>query len=111
MNRLEVAVALGGDPTTIWSGALPIPPDMDEIAVSGLLRGKPVEMVHCKTVDLEVPANAEYILEGYVVPGELKSEGPFGDHTGYYSLEDDFPIFHVTAITHIEKILFTQLQS
>ena len=106
MNRLEVAVALGGDPTTIWSGALPIPPDMDEIAVSGLLRGKPVEMVHCKTVDLEVPANAEYILEGYVVPGELKSEGPFGDHTGYYSLEDDFPIFHVTAITHRKNPIY-----
>ena len=106
MNRLEVAVALGGDPATIWSGALPIPPDMDEIAVSGLLRGKPVEMIHCKTVDLEVPANAEYILEGYVVPGELKSEGPFGDHTGYYSLEDDFPIFHVTAITHRKSPIY-----
>ena len=99
-ERLEVAVALGGDPTTLWSGSLPLPPDMDEIAVSGLIREERVEMVACKTIDLEVPAHAEIILEGYVVPGELRSEGPFGDHTGYYSMEEDYPVFHITAITH-----------
>ena len=99
-ERLEVAVALGGDPTTIWTGALPIPPDMDEIGVSGFIRGEAVEMVKCKTVDLEVPAHAEFVLEGYVIPGELRSEGPFGDHTGYYSMAEQYPAFHITAITH-----------
>jgi 4-hydroxy-3-polyprenylbenzoate decarboxylase len=99
-ERLDVAVALGGDPVTIWSGSLPLPPDMDEIAISGLIRQKSVEMVRCKTVDLEVPAHAEIVLEGYVVPGETRSEGPFGDHTGYYSPADEYPVFHVTAVTH-----------
>ena len=100
LDRLEVAVALGGDPTTMWTGSMPLPPDMDEIAVSGVIRGKPVEMVKCKTIDLEVPAHAEIVLEGYVVPGELRPEGPFGDHTGYYSLAENYPVFHLTAITH-----------
>ena len=99
-ERMDVAVALGGDPTTIWTGSLPLPPDMDEIMVSGVIRDGAVEMVKCKTVDLEVPAHAEIILEGYVVPGEVRSEGPFGDHTGYYSPADDYSVFHVTAITH-----------
>ncbi len=99
-DRLDVAVALGGDPTTMWTGSLPLPPDMDEIAVSGVIRGEAVEMVKCVTVDLEVPAHAETILEGYVVPGETRLEGPFGDHTGYYSAADEYPVFHVTAITH-----------
>ena len=105
-DRLDVAVALGGDPTTTWSGSLPLPPDMDEIAVSGIIREEPVEMVKCKTVDLEVPAHAEIVLEGYVVPGELRSEGPFGDHTGYYSLADDYPVFHITAITHRRDAIY-----
>ena len=100
LERLDVAVALGGDPTTIWTGALPLPPDMDEMAVSGVIREEAVEVVACKTVDLEVPAQAEYVLEGYVTPGELRPEGPFGDHTGYYSPADDYPVFHLTAITH-----------
>lgn len=99
-ERMEVAVALGGDPTTMWSGSMPLPPDMDEIGVAGVIRGEAVEMVRCKTVDLEVPAQSEFVLEGYVVPGELRSEGPFGDHTGYYSLAEDYPVFHLTAITH-----------
>ena len=98
-DRLDVAVALGGDPATIWSGSLPLPPDMDEIMVSGLIRGEAVEMVKCKTVDLEVPAHAEIVLEGYVVPGEMRPEGPFGDHTGIYSPAEDYPVFHVEAIT------------
>jgi 4-hydroxy-3-polyprenylbenzoate decarboxylase len=97
-EKLEVAVALGGDPVTMWSGSLP--PNLDEIAVSGVIRGEAVELVRCKTVNLEVPAHAEIILEGYVVPGETRPEGPFGDHTGYYSLKEDYPVFHVTAITH-----------
>lgn len=99
-ERLDVAAALGGDPTTIWTGSMPLPPEMDEIGVAGFIRGEAVEMVRCKTVDLEVPAQAEFVLEGYVVPGELRSEGPFGDHTGYYSLAEDYPVMHVTAITH-----------
>ena len=106
VERLEVAVALGGDPTTIWSGSMPLPPDMDEFAVSGLIREAPVELVRCKTVSLEVPAHAEYVLEGYVVPGELRAEGPFGDHTGYYSPAEDYPVFHVTAITHRRQPIY-----
>ena len=100
LEKMEVAVALGADPTTMWTGALPLPPDMDEIAVSGVVSNSAVQMVKCKSIDLEVPANSEMVLEGYVVPGELREEGPFGDHTGYYSLEDDYPVFHLTAITH-----------
>jgi len=100
LEKMEVAVTLGSDPTTMWTGALPLPPDMDEIAVSGVVSNSSVKMVKCKTIDLEVPANSEVVLEGYVIPGELKEEGPFGDHTGYYSLEDDYPVFHLTAITH-----------
>ncbi|MEC7836825.1 MAG: menaquinone biosynthesis decarboxylase [Chloroflexota bacterium] len=100
LEKMEVAVTLGSDPTTMWTGALPLPPDMDEIAVSGVVSNSSVKMVKCKTIDLEVPSNSEVVLEGYVIPGELKEEGPFGDHTGYYSLEDDYPVFHLTAITH-----------
>ncbi len=99
-DRLDVAVALGGDPATIWTGSAPLPPDMDEIMVAGFIREEGVEMVKARTVDLEVPAHAEIILEGYVVPGEQRTEGPFGDHTGYYSMPDDYPVFHVTCITH-----------
>ena len=98
LERLEVAVVLGGDPTTIWTGALPIPPDMDELAVAGIIRDTPVEMVKCRTIDLEVPAHSEFVLEGYVVPGELKTEGPFGDHTGYYTPKEPFPTFTLTGI-------------
>jgi 4-hydroxy-3-polyprenylbenzoate decarboxylase len=99
-KRLEVAVALGGDPATIFSATAPLPPGFDEMVFSGFIRKKPVEMVRCRTVDLEVPANAEIVLEGYVEPGERRTEGPFGDHTGYYSLADEYPVFHVTTITH-----------
>ena len=106
LDRLDVAVALGGDPTTIWSGALPLPPEMDEIGVSGFIRNEAVEMVRCKTVDLEVPAHAEFVLEGYVVPGELRTEGPFGDHTGYYTLGEEYPVFHIQAITHRREPIY-----
>lgn len=99
-ERLEVAVALGGDPATIYAATAPLPKDIDEMIFAGFLRREPVELVRCKTVELEVPAHAEIILEGYVDPSEKRLEGPFGDHTGYYSLCDEYPVFHLTAITH-----------
>lgn len=105
-GKLEVAVALGSDPATCLSGILPVPPDMDEFLFSGFLRRDPVELVRCRTVDLEVPANAEIILEGYVEIGEMRTEGPFGDHTGFYSLEGQFPVFHLTCITHRKDPLY-----
>lgn len=98
-KRMDVAVAIGCDPATMYSAILPLPPDLDEMMISGFLRGKPVEMVKCETSDIEVPANAEIVLEGYLELGELRTEGPFGDHTGFYSLEDDYPVFHVTCLT------------
>ena len=98
--RVDVAVALGGDPATIWSGTAPLPPNVDEMMAAGFIRGEAVEMVRAKTVDLEVPAQAEIVLEGYVTPGDERTEGPFGDHTGYYSLADTYPVFHITCITH-----------
>jgi 4-hydroxy-3-polyprenylbenzoate decarboxylase len=99
-GRMEVAVAIGADPATCVSGILPVPPDMDEFMFAGFLRGEPVETVKCETLELEVPANAEIVLEGHVNLGEMRTEGPFGDHTGYYSLEGEFPVFHVDCITH-----------
>jgi 4-hydroxy-3-polyprenylbenzoate decarboxylase len=103
---MEVAVAIGADPATIYSAILPLPPDLDEMMIAGFLRNKPVEMIKCETCDLEVPANAEIVLEGYVELGELRREGPFGDHTGYYSLEDDYPVFHVTCITQRKQPVY-----
>ena len=99
-KRMDVAVAIGSDPATMYSAILPLPPDLDEMMIAGFLRGKPVEMVKCETSDLEIPANSEIVLEGYVELGELRTEGPFGDHTGFYSLEDEYPVFHITCITH-----------
>ncbi len=99
-TRMNVAVAIGSDPASMYSAILPLPPDLDEMMIAGFLRGKPVEMVKCETSDIEVPANSEIVLEGYVTLGELRREGPFGDHTGYYSLEDDYPVFRVECITH-----------
>ncbi|MDP6064863.1 MAG: UbiD family decarboxylase, partial [SAR202 cluster bacterium] len=100
LDRMEVAVAIGGDPTTIWAGSMPLPPGIDEFAVAGVIREEAVDLVRCKTVDLEIPAQAEFVLEGYAVPGETRAEGPFGDHTGYYSPAEEYPVFHVTALTH-----------
>lgn len=99
-GKLEVAVAIGADPATVFCGIVPAPPDVDELLLAGFLRRSPVELVKCETVELEVPANAEIILEGYVDLNELRREGPFGDHTGYYSLADNYPVFHVTCVTH-----------
>ncbi|MGH9714707.1 MAG: menaquinone biosynthesis decarboxylase [Candidatus Acidiferrales bacterium] len=105
-GRLEVAVAIGADPATALAGILPVPPDMDEFLFSGFLRRDPVELVTCKTLDLEVPANAEIVLEGFVELGEMRTEGPFGDHTGFYSLEGQFPVFRITCITHRKDPLY-----
>jgi 4-hydroxy-3-polyprenylbenzoate decarboxylase len=103
---LEVAVALGCDPAVIYSATAPLPDDVDEMMFAGFLRGSSVELVKCKTIDIEVPANAEFVLEGYVNPSERRTEGPFGDHTGYYSLEDEFPVFHIKAITRRKKPVY-----
>jgi 4-hydroxy-3-polyprenylbenzoate decarboxylase len=99
-GRMEVAVAIGTEPALTFSAIVPAPPDVEEFIIAGFLRQKPVELVKCESVDLEVPAHAEIILEGYVNLDELRTEGPFGDHTGFYSLEDEYPVFHVTCITH-----------
>jgi 4-hydroxy-3-polyprenylbenzoate decarboxylase len=99
-GRMEVAVAIGTDPATTFSAIVPAPPDVEEYLIAGFLRGKPVELVKAETVDLEVPAHSEYILEGYVNLAELRTEGPFGDHTGFYTMQDQYPVFHVTCITH-----------
>ncbi|HMF75443.1 MAG TPA: menaquinone biosynthesis decarboxylase [Bryobacteraceae bacterium] len=98
-TRMPVAVAIGADPATLFSSILPLPPSIDEMLFAGFLRGKAVEMVKCETCDIEVPANAEIVLEGYLNLGELRREGPFGDHTGFYSLDDDYPVFHIECIT------------
>ena len=97
---MEVAVALGADPASCYSASAPLPYGIDEFLLAGFIRRASVPLVKCKTVDLEVPANAEIILEGYIVPSEMRLDGPFGDHTGYYSQDGDYPIFHLTAITH-----------
>ena len=105
-TRMPVSVAIGSDPATMYSAILPLPPDLDEMMIAGFLRGSPVEMVKCQTNDLEVPANAEIVLEGYVEIGESRLEGPFGDHTGYYSLADQYPVFHVTCITQRKEPIY-----
>ncbi|HEY6339428.1 MAG TPA: UbiD family decarboxylase [Candidatus Sulfotelmatobacter sp.] len=99
-GKLEVAVAIGTDPAVTFSAIVPAPPDVEEYLIAGFLRGAPVELVKCETLDLEVPASSEIVLEGHVHLDELRTEGPFGDHTGFYSLEDLYPVFHLTCITH-----------
>ncbi len=98
-DRIPVAAAIGCDPASVLCGAMPLPPDLDEMAFAGFLRGEAVRMVKCRTVDLEVPASSEFVLEGWVAADERRTEGPFGDHTGFYSLADEYPVFHVEAIT------------
>ena len=99
-ERMPVAVTLGGDPALSFAATAPLPDGLDEILFAGFLRRKSIELVKCKTVDLEVPAEVDFVLEGYVQPGEMRPEGPFGDHTGYYTALEDYPVFHLTAITH-----------
>ncbi|NLY55506.1 MAG: menaquinone biosynthesis decarboxylase [Firmicutes bacterium] len=105
-ERFPVAVAIGGDPALTYAATAPLPGGIDEMLLAGFLRKKPVEMVQCKTVDLKVPADADIILEGYVDPQERRIEGPFGDHTGFYSLADEYPVFHVTCITHRKSPIY-----
>jgi 4-hydroxy-3-polyprenylbenzoate decarboxylase len=105
-GKIEVAVAIGADPTVVYSATAPLPDNIDEMMFAGFLRKKNVELVKCETVDLFVPAHAEIILEGYVDAKERRIEGPFGDHTGYYSLADEFPVFHITCITHRKNPIY-----
>jgi 4-hydroxy-3-polyprenylbenzoate decarboxylase len=98
-KRLEVAVALGADPVLTYCATAPMPEGLDELMLAGVIGKRRVELVKCRTVDLEVPAQAQIVLEGYVDPGERRLEGPFGDHTGFYSAADDYPVFHLTCIT------------
>lgn len=105
-KRMEVAVALGGDPATVYAATAPLPRGFDEILFAGFLRQQSVEIVKCITVDLEVPSQAEIVLEGYVDLEEKRLEGPFGDHTGYYSLPDWYPVFHITCITHRRDAIY-----
>ncbi|MGI6453437.1 MAG: menaquinone biosynthesis decarboxylase [Syntrophomonadaceae bacterium] len=101
-----VAVALGGDPAITYAATAPLPKDIDELMFAGFLRKKPVELVKCKTIDLEVPADAEIVLEGYVDRKERRIEGPFGDHTGYYSLAGEYPVFHIKCITRRKSAIY-----
>lgn len=105
-QRMEVAVAIGADPATTYAATAPLPRGVDEMVLAGFLRQQPVEMVRCRTVDLEVPAHAEIVLEGYVDPEETRLEGPFGDHTGYYSPADYYPVFHVTCLTRRKEVVY-----
>ena len=106
-GKMEVAVAIGTDPAITFSAIVPAPPEVEEYLIAGFLRQKPVELVKCETVDLEVPASAEIVLEGHVHLDELRTEGPFGDHTGFYSLEDLYPVFHVSCITHRKDPIYS----
>ena len=105
-HRLEVAVALGPDPAVTYAATAPVPDGMDEFAFAGFLRKARTELVKCVTVDLEIPANAQIVLEGYVEPGERRQEGPFGDHTGFYSPADLYPVFRLTAVTRRERPIY-----
>jgi 4-hydroxy-3-polyprenylbenzoate decarboxylase len=105
--RMEVAVAIGTDPAITYAATAPLPGAIDEMTFAGFLREEAVDMVRCKTVDLEVPAHAEFVLEGYVDLAESRREGPFGDHTGYYSLADGYPVFHLTALTHRRDAIYS----
>jgi 4-hydroxy-3-polyprenylbenzoate decarboxylase len=100
VQRFPVSVAIGADPVTVFSAICPLPPDIDEMLFAGFARKKPVELVKCLTNDIEVPANAEIVLEGWVDPAERRDEGPFGDHTGFYTPVEPYAVFHVEAITH-----------
>ena len=105
-ERMPVAVTLGGDPAYTFAATAPLPDGLDEILFAGFIRKKSVELVKCKTIDLEVPADVDFVLEGYVQPGETRPEGPFGDHTGFYTAVEDYPVFHLTAITHRRDAIY-----
>ena len=105
-KRMPAAIAVGSDPAVIYSSSAPLPESIDEMLFAGFLRKEPVEMVKCITSDIEVPANSELVIEGYLEPGEMRIEGPFGDHTGFYSAADHYPVFHVTCITHKKDMIY-----
>jgi 4-hydroxy-3-polyprenylbenzoate decarboxylase len=106
-TRMPVSIFLGGDPVFTFAATAPLPDGLDEFLLAGYLRKKSVELVKCETNDLEVPANADFVIEGYVDPQEpLREEGPFGDHTGYYTLPEPYPVFHITAITHRKDAVY-----
>ncbi len=105
-QKIPVAIVLGGDPAAMWCGSAPLPPGIDEFLLANWLRGKPTPFVKCVSQDLEVPANAEIIIEGWFDPNEHRTEGPFGDHTGFYTPPDLFPVMHVTAITHRKDAVY-----
>jgi len=105
-DTIPAAIVLGGDPASMWCASAPLPPNIDEYLLAGYLRGSPVEFVDCISQPIEVPAEAEIVIEGYVDPNEHQSEGPFGDHTGYYTPVEPFPTFHVTAITHRKNPIY-----
>ena len=105
-RRLEVAVVLGADPVLTYCATAPMPEGLDELMLAAVLGKRRVELVKCRTVDLEVPASAQIVLEGFVEPGERRREGPFGDHTGFYSLAEDFPVFHLQCLTMRSKPVY-----
>lgn len=105
-KRMPAAIAVGGDPAVIYAASAPLPEAVDEMLFAGFLRKAPVEMVKCITSDIEVPANCEMVIEGYLNPGETRVEGPFGDHTGFYSPAEPYPVFHVTCITHRRNMIY-----
>jgi len=105
-RRMPVAIAIGGDPAVIYSASAPLPESIDEMLFAGFLRKESVEMVKCITSDIKVPANCELVIEGYIEPGEQRIEGPFGDHTGFYSSTDNYPVFHATCITHRKDMIY-----
>src|SRR6266581_3964209 len=105
-ERMPVAVTMGGDPVYTFAATAPLPDGLDELFFAGFLRKKSIDLVRCKTIDLEVPADVDFVLEGYVQPNELRPEGPFGDHTGFYTAIEDYPVFHVTAVTHRRDAIY-----
>jgi len=105
-RKMPVSIAVGGDPAVMYSSTAPLPEAVDEMMFAGFIRNQPVEMVKCITSDIEVPANSELVIEGYVEPGEMCLEGPFGDHTGFYSAADYYPVFHVTCVTHRKDMIY-----
>jgi 4-hydroxy-3-polyprenylbenzoate decarboxylase len=105
-ERMPVAVTLGGDPAMTFAATAPLPDGLDEVLFAGFIRKKSIDLVKCETIDLEVPADSDFVLEGYVQPGEMRAEGPFGDHTGFYTPIEDYPVFHLTAITRRKEPVY-----
>jgi 4-hydroxy-3-polyprenylbenzoate decarboxylase len=105
-ERMPVAVTIGGDPVYTFAATAPLPDGLDELLFAGFVRKRSIELVPCKTIDVDIPADADFVLEGYVQPGEMRPEGPFGDHTGFYTAIEDYPVFHLTAITHRRDAIY-----